>query len=299
MHSRRTTLLLGTAAILAVAALGTVPLAFATDPSSAWNKDGQVRSHSCTPMKYATATLRFPDGTATGFYARADDPSKNGSAADCGTGYVELDAQELLYTGDGKDLYFHPGGGPDYYNDYVNNGQYGHIWVTDLLSRPTLNPVGINGKGCTASTTPGTDFSYYLTPTRIPDDMYYKPGLDNPGSKYLTYGNPGYDKTGGRGDWTYISWSWVQNGGSSYPSNIVGGGGLVRALGKRDKVFHRCDVSSIHGISYGANNAQNGGVTAIYGKTRVDATGSWVYGWIVHSYQKTGQPLVPCVRSYP
>src|SRR4051812_3276360 len=80
--------------------------AFATDSSSAWNHNGQVRTHSCTPMKDFTIPLRFPDGTGTGFYANAFDPSKNGSAPDCGAGYVEIDAQEILYTGGGMDLYF-------------------------------------------------------------------------------------------------------------------------------------------------------------------------------------------------
>lgn len=280
--------------------VSTASVLLATDPASAWNHDGQTRTHSCAPMKYATATLRFPDGTPTGFYAYANDPSKNGSSPACGIGYVEIDAQEILYNSAGWDLYFHPGGGPDYYNDSVNDGQYGHIWVTDLNARPTLHPNNLNGQGCAASTTPGTDFSYYLMPTSIPSDMYYKPPVTVGGSpQWLTYGNPGYDKTGGRGDWTYIVWSCVQNGGSSYPNNVTSGGGLVRALGKRDKVFHRCDVASIHAISYGPNNAQNGTVTSIYGKTRADTSGSWIYGWLIHSYQKTGQPLVPCVRPYP
>jgi hypothetical protein len=30
------------------------------------------------------------------------------------------------------------------------------------------------------------------------------------GSIYYTYGNPGYDKTGGGGDWTYINWRWCR-----------------------------------------------------------------------------------------
>jgi hypothetical protein len=293
----KTNALLRATLALAFAAVANVHQSFATDPSSDWNHDGQARTRSCAPMKYSTATLLFPDGTATGFYAYANDPSQT---APCGTGYIEIDAQEILYNAAGWDLYFHPGGGPDAYNNDNDDGQYGHIWVTDLLAHPTLQPQNINGQGCVASTTPGTDFSYYLMPTQIPSDMYYKPPIASGGSpRWYTYGNPGYDKTGGRGDWTYITWSCVQNGGSSYPGNVTSGGGLVRALGKRDKVFHRCDVSSIHGISYDSGDVQNGTVTSIYGKTRVDASGSWVYGWIVHSYQKSGQPLVPCVRPYP
>jgi hypothetical protein len=132
--------------------------------------------------------------------------------------------------------------------------------------------------------------------------MFYKPPgvVGNTGARWWTYGNPGWDKTGGRGDWTYIVWSVVQNGSSGYyPADTKSGGGLVRALGKRDKVFHRCDIFKVVGNSYGANDVKNGVVTNIYGKTRADATGSWIYGWLVHSYQRTGGPLVPCVRSYP
>ena len=277
-------------------------VSFATDPAENWNVDGQQRTRSSAPMKYATATLRFPDATPTGFYVRADDPSNMGSSPDLPNGYMEIDAQEILYTGDGKDLYFHPGGGHNEYVDEVNNGQYGHIWVTDMTARPTLQPQNLNGKPCAASTTPGTAFSYYITPTRIPSDMMYKPPgiVGNSGAKWWTYGNPGFDKTEGRGDWTYIVWSCVQNGNSGYyPADYKNGGGMVRALGKRDKVFHRGDIYKIVGNSYGTNDVKNGVVTNIYGKTRADATGSWIYGWLVHSYQRTGGPLVPCVRSYP
>jgi hypothetical protein len=287
--------------VLLVTGMATVTALFATDPSSSWNHAGQVRTHSCTPLKYSLVPLRFPDGTTTGFYANGGDPSKNGSSPDCAAGQTEIDAQEILFNNAGWDLYFRPGGGPDLYNDPGNNGQYGHIWVAELNARPSLQPSNLNGQGCAASTTPGTDFSYYIMPTSIPGDLYYKPPVTVGGfPSWSTYGNPGWDNTGGRGDWTYIVWSCVQNGSSSsYPANSVGGGGLVRALGKRDKVFHRCDVSSIHGTSYGTNNAVNGGVTSIYGKTRGDTAGSWIYGWLIHSYQRSGGPLVPCVRPYP
>ena len=59
------------ALLLAAAA---APWGFASDPSSSYNVDGQARTHTCAPLQSATATLRFPDGTPTGFYAYADDP---------------------------------------------------------------------------------------------------------------------------------------------------------------------------------------------------------------------------------
>jgi len=106
--------------------------------------------------------------------------------------------------------------------------------------------------------------SYYITPTRIPTDMYYKPPSIGGSPTWYTYGNPGYDKTGGRGDWTYIVWSCVQQGnGAAYPKNITRGGGLVRALGKRDALFNPCRVAPIVGISYGPGDRQNGVVTGV------------------------------------
>ncbi len=111
--------------------------------------------------------------------------------------------------------------------------------------RSLPKPVGdINGKPA-----PLAGVRYFITPTRFPRDMWYKPNVSNghSGSTYYTYGNPGYDKTGGRGDWTYINWSWVQNGGAKYPENKCGGGGMVRALGKRDAIFGACSVEAIVG----------------------------------------------------
>src|SRR4051794_29469164 len=266
--------------------------------SSTYNVPGQKRTHNCAVMKKTLVPIRFPDGSTTGFYVHADDPSQQGGASTpCAVGAMETDAQETLKDGNGNSYYFHPGGGPTYYTDYVNNGQYGHIISPDITP-PAVAPQNLNGKA--APLAPAYVFA--ITPTRIPQDMWYKANVVNgsSGSTYYTYGNPGYDKTGGRGDWTYICWSVVQNGsGQPYPNNVTHGGGLVRALGKRDAVFNRCDVTPIVGISYGDGDVQNGVVTSIYGKTTAGTNGSPIYGWLVFSYQRIGEPLVPCVRRYP
>jgi hypothetical protein len=266
----------------------------AVAPSSTYSVPGQKRTRTSVPMKGTKIALRFADGSPTGFYAWANDPSSTGNNGDPSpVGDVELDAQEILKSATGQSLYFHPGGA--FYKDVTNDGQYGHVLATDLKSLPKLSPVGLNGKAAPLATN-----VYAITPTRIPPDMYYKANVVNgsSGSTYYTYGNPGYDKTGGRGDWTYLNWSWVQNGGSSYPGNITGGGGLVRALGKRDALFRACDVAPIVGYSYGKDNLVNGRVTAFYGLMRAGPgnKGSDIFGWLVQSYQKTGQPLVLCVK---
>src|SRR4051812_11587492 len=154
--------------LVVLAAILFTATSWGTDPSSSWNVAGQARTRNCVLMSGTFATLRFPDATGTGFFVQANDPSKNGRAPDCRVNEMEIDAQEILYTGDGKDLYFHPGGGSNDYIDEVTNGQYGHVWVVDMASghRPTLQPQNLNGHSCVASTTPGTAFSYYITPTR-------------------------------------------------------------------------------------------------------------------------------------
>src|SRR5205823_4753119 len=94
-------------------------------------------------------------------------------------------------------LYFHPGGGHDHYRDPVENGLYGHIARQDLKSPPTPAGGNANGKPAPVGDSATT---YVITPTRIPRDMYYKPNVEKgtSGSTYYTYGNPGFDKTGGR-----------------------------------------------------------------------------------------------------
>lgn len=284
----------------ALAALSLLaPRAAATDPASMWSVDRQSRTHHCVQMREAVIPLYFPDGTPTGFYAWADDPSDNGSWTDCGLGYMEIDAQEMLTSGDGTRFYFRPGG--PFYINQENNGQYGHIKRTDMISPPTPEPQNINGQPIGTSTDPATARSYYITPTRIPDDMYYKPPIQHgsTGSKWWNYANTGYDKTDGRGDWTYLFWSVVQTGtDADFPDNVTRGGGLVRALGRRDRLFHRGDVFPLTGKSYAPNDEINGAVTSVYGRSAGDGGGSWIYAWLIHSHQKAFGPIVPSVRVY-
>ena len=163
------------------------------------------------------------------------------------------------------------------------------------MSPPT--PVGdINGKPA-----PLASVRYFITPTRFPRDMSYKPNVANgrSGSTYYTYGNPGYDKTGGRGDWTYINWSWVQNGGRELTLKTnAAEAAWFEPLGKRDALFTACRVEAIIGYSYGADNQVNGRVTACYGMTFAGPgeKGTEIYGWMPHSFQKQGEPMIPCLR---
>jgi hypothetical protein len=283
----------GVAVVLAMAAMSIGVAGEA--PSAAFNIPGQARTRTCVVMNGEKVPLRFADGTATGWFVRRDDPSKQGgNHAACAAGTMEMDVHEALTTASGMKLYFHPGGGASHYRDHFENGQYGHIALGDMKAEP--EPTGdSNGKPA-----PLGGPRYFITPTRIPHDMWYKPNVSTgrSGSTYYTYGNPGYDKTGGRGDWTYINWSWVQNGGAQYPKNKCDGGGMVRALGKRDAIFDSCQVEMIIGYSYGADNKVNGRVTAFYGRTFAGPgeKGSEIYGWMPHSYQKNGEPIVPAVR---
>ena len=266
----------------------------AAAPADKVNLPGQHRTRTCVKMMTPVVPLRFADGKPTGFFVRADDPSTQGGKRPCSAGFMEIDAREMLTTASGATLYFHPGGGGDLYKDSEEDGQYGHIAVTDLAELPKLKR-SKNGKPAALS-----GAAYYIAPTRIPHDMWYKAEVvdGHSGASYANYGNPGYDKTDGRGDWTYITWSWVQNGGKKYPDNINGGGGIVRALGKRDMRFAAAAVEQIIGYSYGADNRANGRVTVIYGSTHTGPGegGSSIYGWLAHSYQRQNEPIVPCVR---
>ena len=274
-----------------------IAAAAAAAPADRFNVPGQRRTRTCAEMKGEKIPLRFADGTPTGFFAHANDPSKD---ARCAVGCVELDAHEVITTPSGMKLVFHAGGGPGHYEDHVENGQYGHIAIDDLKSPSKLTPKDLNGKPAPWK----TGAAYLITPTRIPHDMWYKPNVTEAGrsgSTYFTYGNPGYDKTRGRGDWTYINWSWVQNGGPKYPENTCGGGGMVRAMGRRGMTFVAADVAPVIGYSYGPDNQVNGRVTAFYGRTTAGGGGekdggSEIFGWLPHSYQKTGDIIVPCVR---
>jgi len=268
-------------------------------PAEKLNLSGQHRTRTCVEMRGEFVALRFADGTPTGFWASADDPSQQGSAKPCGPGTMEIDAHERLTSADNLTTYFHPGGGPDQYlKNYIENGQYGHIAREDLNGTIKLIP-SENGK--TAPVRSGR--AYFVTPTRIPEDMWYKPNVSGgkSGARYFTYGNPGYDKTYGRGDWTYINWSWVQTGGADYAANKFGGGGIARAMLKRGMRLDACDVRPILGISWGENNQENGRVTAFYARAFAGpgAKGSAIYGWLPHSYQRKDDLIVPCIRRTP
>jgi hypothetical protein len=90
--------------------------------------------------------LRFADGTPTGWFVRGNDPSRQGgSHTACPPGTMEMDLHEVLTTGSGMKLYFHAGGGPSHYREWVENGRYGHIAAEDMKSLP--KPTGdANGK---------------------------------------------------------------------------------------------------------------------------------------------------------
>lgn len=280
-------------AMLLIAAVGATDDRF--EPSSRFNLPVQKRTRTCVAMKGDKIPLRFADGTPTGYFARGDDPSQQGDEKRaCPPGSLEIDAHETIKTGDGTVLYFHPGGGPSHYRDYVNNGQYGHVAAADLKEQPKTSLTG-NGKPA-----PLSGILYFITPTRIPDDMFYKPNADDAGrtgSTYLTYGDPGFDKTRGKAHWTYINWSWVQNGGSEYPANKCNGGGMVRALGKPGTLLWGCKVEPIIGYSYGRDNKINGRVTAFYGRMFAgpEDKGDEIFGWLPLCYQKTDDVIVPCI----
>src|SRR5439155_22839323 len=101
--------------------------------SAKHNVPGQARTRTCVAMKGEKVPLRYADGTLTGWFVRGDDPSmQGGNQKDCPPGSMEMDAHEIITTANGMKLYFHPGGGPDHYKNWIDNGQYGHIAAGDM-----------------------------------------------------------------------------------------------------------------------------------------------------------------------
>src|ERR1043165_8355795 len=91
-----------------VVAVSCLALIAAAVPSDGFNVNGQKRTRTAAAMKGARVPLRFADGTASGFFARIDDPSKNGDCGKpCAAGFMEIDAQEIITTANGLHLLFH------------------------------------------------------------------------------------------------------------------------------------------------------------------------------------------------
>lgn len=282
-----------------------------TAPASEYNRPLQGRTSDCVKLRDTTALipLRYPDGTPRGYYVSGQYPvtkrqlnkrdAKVPDRSGCPSGTTEIDAREVVNSPVGKML-FHPGGGSyPYPGGWERWGQYGHILLSDFSEPPSApdpyngQPVG-NGKPCPVAK-PGqsTYGEYYIKPTSIDDDMWYKkPNGKITGAGYKNYGDKGH---GGM----YMVWNWVQNGSPSteQSDNHLAGGGYVRAVLKRGMLFQRCNVAPLKTVSYGLDNKQNGWMTVVYGKT---FTGKqWLYGWVIHSYEKwTPKPSGQIEKKY-
>jgi hypothetical protein len=268
-------------------------------PASDFNKPSQGRSSDCVELRnpHALIPLRDADGTPRGYFVCGDYPvtrlqpnkrdEKALDRAGCPKGFTEIDAREVVDSPAGKML-FHPGGGA--YDSYPGGsdkwGQYGHVLISDLKNPPGAadpydgKPVG-NGLAAPVAPRGSANFGEYdIRPHGIDPDMWYKKPNGKPtGARYANYGDKGH---GGM----YLVWNCVQNGNPSTDEkdNHVSGGGYVRAVLHRGMRFDRCDVEPLKMVSYGLDNAQNGWVTAVYGRT---FTGKqWLYGWVIESYEK-------------
>jgi len=282
-----------------------------TAQASDYNHPHQGRTSDCAQLRDPTALipLRYADGTSRGYYVNGQYPvtqrqlnERDGKALDrsgCPVGTTEIDAREVVNSPAGKML-FHPGGGNYPYPGGPERwGQYGHILLSDLVAPPSApdpyngQPVG-NGQPCAVAKIGQLTYGeYYIKPTPIDDDMWYKkPNGKRTGAGYRNYGDKGH---GGM----YMVWNWVQNGSSSVEEseNHLAGGGYVRAVLKRGMVLQRCNVPSLKTVSYGLDNQQNGWVTVVYG--RVFTGKQWLYGWVIHSYEKwTRTPLGRIEKKY-
>ena len=246
-------------------------------------------------MKATRIALRFPDGTATGFYAWADDPSSTGNnGKPSPVGDLELDAQEILKNASGQAMYFHPGGA--FYKDVKNNGQYGQVFASDLKTAPPLSPGGLNGKA--AATGNERDLRHHTHAHTDRHVLQAERGerLKRINLLHLRQPRLRQDRRPRGLDIHQLELGAGRR--ERIPRQHLRRRWNGPALGKRDSLFRSCNVVPIVGYSYGKDNKVNGRVTAFYGLTKSGPgdKGSPIYGWLVQSYQKTGGVLVPCVR---
>lgn len=183
---------------------------------------------------------------------------------------LRFQGMEMLEADGGKDFYYTWGlGGVD--------GQSGHVHVSDMVARPSIDPDARGGSGSLKNgrTAPdiilsdGTKKSYSVEPIAIPSEMHYIGPSTGLMYHYDNYGTPA---TPYSSEHTPLSWSWINKTG----------GGIVRAQMKRGEVFYPANVSTITIASVDHNGATNGSVKAMYGSF-------WngerrVFGWAVHSH---------------
>jgi hypothetical protein len=249
----------------------------ATAPADDYNYAGATHNLQCIALNKSNVQLNDGAGNSLGIVL---NNKANGS---CSGTLLRFQGMEAITAGNGRTYYYNWGvGGSD--------GQSGHVWISDMTVRPTINS---NARGCSGGLCNGrpapdilladgvTKKSYLVNPQPIPGALHYVGPTDGIYRSYATYGEPGSPYGTNH---TILAWSWVNKGG----------GGIARAMMSRNEVFYPSDVSTITMTAYDTSGVSNGAVKAMYGSFWNGNTR--IYGWTVHSYQygATYVELVTC-----
>ncbi len=238
---------------------------FAAAAADDYNFTGAQHNLQCIALNKSNVQLCDGSGNSLGLVAN------NKANSSCANSSLRFQGIEAVTAGNGRTYYYCWGvGGVD--------GQSGHIWVSDMTARPTLDFNARGGSGGLYNGRSAPDIiladgvtkkSYFLNPQPIPSALgYYGPtdGLwrsfanySEPASPYATNNMP-------------LVWSWVNKGG----------GGIVRAQMLRGEVFYPSDVATINMTAYNSSGVATGSVKAMYGSFWNG--NSKLYGWTVHSY---------------
>ena len=248
--------------------LGVPKAEAAAAPANDYNFDGCNHNMQGVFLNKANVTLYDGAGQSLGLVI---NNKANASFAD---GRLRFQGIEAL-TVAGRTYYYNWGvGGAD--------GQSGHVWISDMSARPTIDSNARGGSGglFNGRTAPdilladGTKKAYFIRPTAIPNDMYYLGPSDGKLHSFANYGVPADPYSTGH---TNLCWSWVNKTG----------GGIVRCMMKTDETFYPANVATINIDSFDAGGTVNGSVKAIYGSI-------WngtqrIFGWTVHSHHYGAQ----------
>jgi hypothetical protein len=261
-----------------VAAVAWPAAAAATAPARRFNAPGQAHAHVCVRLSSARPSLRFGDGTPTGFSV-TDQPTTH--KRHCAPGTALLDLHEVIPSKAGPLVFRRR----DYAGKAAGNVKYGELSVSDIASRlPASAPAG-GGRG--APCTLAKEASYRVSVRSIPTAMRYKRpqavAAGNGGATFMHYGDPAADQgTNHNVHFSYLLWSFLN----------VRGGGMVRTLLAPGQIVRPCDVTPITMNAWDSSGAVNGHVTARY--VRALAGTCPLYGWMVwsHTYWPGGTAAV-------
>jgi hypothetical protein len=262
------------AALAGAGILGTTE-ARASAPADDYNFDGATHNMQGIFLNKSNVQLYDGSGQQLGLVI---NNKPNDSFPD---GRLRFQGMEAITVG-GRTYYYNWGvGGSD--------GQSGHVWISDMSARPTIDANARGGSGglMNGRTAPdifltnGTRKSYFITPTAIPSQMYYIGPSTGLLYQYANYGVPADPYSTSH---TPLSWSWINKTG----------GGIVRCQMKTNETFYPADVATININSVDANRNVNGSVKAMYGSLWNGA--QRIFGWTVHShiYQGTYVPHIVC-----